>query len=58
MKKIIVLCAIVCLAATQKATFNNYKVFRIIPTTEAQVNKLHQMEEILDGVSKFLQIQI
>ncbi|XP_011690613.1 PREDICTED: zinc carboxypeptidase isoform X2 [Wasmannia auropunctata] len=51
MSKIIVLCMIVWLAAAQKATFNNYKVFRIIPTTEAQVNKLHLLEAIPDGFS-------
>lgn len=49
---------IVYLVAAQKATFNNYKVFRIIPTTEVQVNKLQQLEAIPDGVSKFFQIQI
>ncbi|XP_012526206.3 zinc carboxypeptidase [Monomorium pharaonis] len=51
MWKIIILCTIVCLAAAQKATFNNYKVFRIIPTTEAHVNELHQLEAIHDGFS-------
>jgi len=42
---------IVYLIAAQKATFNNYKVFRIIPTTEIQVNKLQQLEAIPDGFS-------
>ncbi|XP_011160941.1 zinc carboxypeptidase [Solenopsis invicta] len=51
MWKIIVLCTIVCLAAAQKATFNNYKVFRIIPTTEEQVNNLQQLQAIYDGFS-------
>lgn len=55
MWKIIVLCT-VCLTAAQKATFNNYKVFRIIPTTEAQINKLHQLEAIHDGVSRSFQV--
>lgn len=58
MSKIIVLCTILCLVAAQKATFNNYKVFRIIPTTETQVNKLQQLEAIPDGVSRFFQVQI
>lgn len=52
MSKIIVLCTFVCLVAAQKATFNNYKVLRIIPTT-TQVNKLRQLEAILDGVDSF-----
>ncbi|XP_077257112.1 zinc carboxypeptidase-like isoform X1 [Temnothorax americanus] len=51
MSKIIVLCTIVCLAAAQKATFNNYKVFRFIPSTEAQVNELQQLGTIFDGFS-------
>ncbi|XP_011632281.1 zinc carboxypeptidase-like [Pogonomyrmex barbatus] len=51
MLKIITLCIIVCLTIAQKATFNNYKVFRIIPTTQTQVNELRQLEEILDGFS-------
>lgn len=49
---------ILCLVVAQKATFNNYKVFRIIPTTETQVHKLQQLEAIPDGVSRFFQIQI
>lgn len=56
MSKIIVLCTILCLVAAQKATFNNYKVFRIIPTTETQVKKLQQLQAIPDGVSRFFQV--
>ncbi|XP_067211704.1 zinc carboxypeptidase [Linepithema humile] len=51
MWKIIVLCTIVGLAAAQKATFKNYKVFRIIPTTEAQVEILREFQEVSDGFS-------
>ncbi|KAL6434373.1 hypothetical protein ACFW04_006055 [Cataglyphis niger] len=51
MWKIIVLCTILGLAIAEKARFNNYKVFRIIPTTEAQVEILRELEEISDGFS-------
>ncbi|KAM0726995.1 Zinc carboxypeptidase A 1 [Formica fusca] len=51
MWKVIVLCTILSLAVAQKARFNNYKVFRIIPTTEAQVEILRELEEIPDGFS-------
>lgn len=54
MWKIIVLCAIVGLAAAQKAVYNNYKVFRMIPTTKTQLEILQQLENGYDGVSKFL----
>lgn len=53
MWKVIVLCAILSLAIAQKARFNDYKVFRIIPTTEVQVQILRGLEEITDGVSEF-----
>nr|XP_012226656.1 PREDICTED: zinc carboxypeptidase A 1-like [Linepithema humile] len=51
MWKITVVCMIVSLAAAQKATYVNYKVFKIIPTTEAQIETLHEFENILDGFS-------
>jgi len=55
MWKIIVLCAIVSLAAGQKALYDNYKVFRMIPITKTQLEILHEIENINDGaVSKFL----
>lgn len=53
MWKVIVLCAIVSLAAAQKAVFNNYKVFKLIPTTETQLEILRQLENGYDGVSRF-----
>lgn len=53
MWKIIMLCAIVGLTVGQKALYDNYKVFRMIPTTKTQLEILHEMEN--DGaVSKFL----
>ncbi|KAL6261804.1 hypothetical protein P5V15_006891 [Pogonomyrmex californicus] len=51
MWKIIVLCTIVGLTAAQKAAFNNYKVFRLIPTSEAQLEILRELEEVSDGFS-------
>lgn len=53
MWKIIVLCAIVGLADAQKAIYNNYKVFRIIPTTKTHLENLQELENVYDGVSKF-----
>jgi murein tripeptide amidase MpaA len=51
MWKIIVLCTIVGLTAAQKAVFNNYKVFRMIPTSQTQLEILRELEEISDGFS-------
>ncbi|KAG5334766.1 CBPA1 carboxypeptidase, partial [Acromyrmex charruanus] len=53
MWKIIVLCAIVSLAAGQKALYNNYKVFRMTPTTKTQLEILHEMENVNDGAFSF-----
>ncbi|XP_011701633.1 PREDICTED: zinc carboxypeptidase-like [Wasmannia auropunctata] len=48
----IVLCAIVGLAAAEKALYNNYKVFRMIPTTETQLEVLQEFENtVYDGFS-------
>lgn len=52
MWKTIVFCAVLCLAAAEQATFENYKVFRITPNTENQVEVLQQLQEISDGVSR------
>lgn len=52
MWKIIVLCAIVGLTAAQKAVYNNYKVFRMVPSTETQLEFLQELENGYDGVSK------
>ncbi|KAL6261344.1 hypothetical protein P5V15_006441 [Pogonomyrmex californicus] len=46
MWKTIILCAIVNLIIAEN--FRNYKVFRITPTTKAQVELLHQLSEIHD----------
>ncbi|XP_072766471.1 LOW QUALITY PROTEIN: zinc carboxypeptidase-like [Anoplolepis gracilipes] len=51
MWKIIISCIIVSLMAAQKATFVNYKIFRILPTTKMQADELHRLEEIPDGFS-------
>ncbi|XP_014486643.1 PREDICTED: zinc carboxypeptidase-like [Dinoponera quadriceps] len=51
MWKTILLCAFLGLAAAQKATFNNYKIFKILPTTEKQVQLLQQLEQVADGFS-------
>lgn len=52
MWKIIALFLLVSLAAAEKASYENYKVFRIIPATVDQVETLRALEEIPDGVSK------
>lgn len=51
MWKIIVLCAIVGLTAAQKAVYNNYKVFRMVPSTETQLEFLQELENGYDGFS-------
>ncbi|XP_011160261.1 zinc carboxypeptidase [Solenopsis invicta] len=51
MWKIIVLCAIVGLTTAQKALYNNYKVFKLIPTTETQLEILQELENAYDGFS-------
>lgn len=51
MWSIIALNMIVSLTA-QKATFDNYKVFSIVPTKEEQIEQLYQMIQIHDGVSR------
>ncbi|EZA56244.1 hypothetical protein DMN91_009519 [Ooceraea biroi] len=51
MWKILVLCALAGLATAEVAMFRNYKVFRIMPTTVAQVEVLKQMENLSDGFS-------
>ncbi|CAL1679898.1 unnamed protein product [Lasius platythorax] len=49
MWSIIALNMIVSLTIAQKATFDNYKVFSIVPTTEEQIEQLYQMIQIHDG---------
>ncbi|KAL0122841.1 hypothetical protein PUN28_007490 [Cardiocondyla obscurior] len=51
MWKIIVLCTIVGLASAQTARYNNYKVFRITPSTQTQLETLRELEHIYDGFS-------
>ncbi|XP_072767276.1 uncharacterized protein [Anoplolepis gracilipes] len=47
MSKIIILCIVLGLVVAQKVTYDNYKVFRIIPTTQQQVHVLRQLEDVL-----------
>ncbi|GAB1863716.1 Zinc carboxypeptidase A 1 [Camponotus japonicus] len=42
---------IMCLTIAQKATFENYKVFSIMPTTEIQIKQLFQMVDNHNGFS-------
>ncbi|XP_032691436.1 zinc carboxypeptidase-like isoform X2 [Odontomachus brunneus] len=51
MWKAILLCALVGLSAAHKASFENYKVFRIVPVTQKQVEFLRQLENLTDGFS-------
>lgn len=39
------------MAIAQKATFDNYKVFGIVPSTEKQIEQLYQMFQIHDGIT-------
>jgi len=52
MWKILVLCTIAGVATAEVATFNNYKVFRIIPNSVAQIETLRQLDTFSDGVSR------
>ncbi|XP_011872352.1 PREDICTED: zinc carboxypeptidase-like isoform X2 [Vollenhovia emeryi] len=46
MWRTIVLCSLIGPIAAEKATFHNYKVFRITPTTETHVELLRQLDEV------------
>ncbi|XP_011872350.1 PREDICTED: zinc carboxypeptidase-like [Vollenhovia emeryi] len=50
MWKLIILCT-VGLVAAERATFDNYKVFKITPTTQPQVDFLKQLVDVPDGFS-------
>lgn len=43
--------AFVALVTAEKTSFENYKVFRIVPTTEEQLKALQQLESSFLGVS-------
>lgn len=45
------LVAFVAFATAEKVTFENYKVFKIIPTSTEQLELLKQFDEQNDGVS-------
>lgn len=51
MLRTLFLIAFVALATAEKVTFENYKVFKIIPTSTEQIEFLRQFEERIDGVS-------
>ncbi|TGZ32134.1 Zinc carboxypeptidase a 1 [Temnothorax longispinosus] len=51
MWRAIVLCTVIGLIAAEKATFHNYKVFRISPTTNTHVELLRQLTEVSDGLT-------
>lgn len=53
MWKTIILCTVVSLVAAEKATFDNYKVFKIAATNQTQAELLNQLAEVPDGVSKY-----
>lgn len=54
MFKLITLVALFALAAAQKESFANYKVFRILPTNAEQNVLLHHISTLADGVSTTL----
>lgn len=58
MWKLTVLSTIVIIITAQKATYNNYKVFRITPTTQKHIILLRELTKFHDRVSKLLDINI
>ncbi|XP_011160936.1 zinc carboxypeptidase [Solenopsis invicta] len=55
MWKIIILCTVVGLVAAEQATYENYKVFKVIATTQAQAESLNQLTDFSDGFSFWLE---
>lgn len=51
MLRTIIFIAFVALASSEKTSFENYKVFRIVPSTQEQLNVLKQLESSILGVS-------
>lgn len=51
MFKILVFTTIVALALTEKVTFENYTVFRIIPSSKEHIETLKYLEDVHQGVS-------
>lgn len=43
--------SLVAFAAAERATYNNYKVYRLTPQTEAQVELIRQLEQFSDAYS-------
>lgn len=42
--------ALVALATAEKVRYDNYKVFRVVPQTEEQVEVIRNLEEVSDAV--------
>ncbi|XP_071574831.1 zinc carboxypeptidase-like [Temnothorax nylanderi] len=51
MWRTIVLCTVIGLLTAEKATFHNYKVFRISPTSNTHVELLRTLSEVPDGLT-------
>lgn len=45
------------MVAAHQATYENYKVFKITPTTQTQADFLNSLVEHFDGVSKAFHLQ-
>jgi len=57
MWKLTVLSTIVIIITAQKATYDNYKIFRITPTTQKHITLLHELTQFHDRV-RLLDINI
>ncbi|XP_015125497.1 zinc carboxypeptidase [Diachasma alloeum] len=53
MLKFVVFVGLIGLALAQKESFENYKVFRILPTNDEQIALLHQIADTSDGQYSF-----
>lgn len=51
MLRTIVFVALVAFATAEKVTFENYKVFRVIPSSQEQLDLLKHLEGLNEGVS-------
>lgn len=50
----LVLIGLVALATAEVAKFNNYKVFRVVPQTEEQLQLIRSLEDVSDAVCKLI----
>ena len=53
MMRTLVFAALVAFAASEKASFENYQVFRVVPENLEQLELLNQLEGLNEGVSDF-----